>query len=204
MAMTPFQRTQALVSLFVFSFIAQAQNSPEIAPGVSLPATGAIVALDTVNGHPQAVTLHASEVKYNPHAAGNVARSLIYNGPHSSVEVEGTASKSSLVTTQPVFYIRLSSEDAEIQRNRLTLVRLMPDKKSRVVLELSANIFGGSRKRYVDDVAVAKIDVEGTSWLKIVPTQALTPGDYALLFLPKDQVMFPDSVYDFSISEPAK
>jgi len=194
--------TSFIFAVLLTPVFGNAQSSPEVAPGVTLPTKGSVVVLDNVDGKAAAVTIHGSEIKSNSHAGGNFARSMVYAGPHTSVELEGITSSLALTSNMPVFFVRLPSEDPDTQRNRATLLRLRPTKDTRVVLDFSANVFGGSRKRHTDDVEIIKSDVDGGQWLKITPKKPLEPGEYGIAFLPKDQMLFADIVYDFTI--PAK
>jgi len=166
-----------------------------------LPSTGMVTLLDSVDGHLKAITVHSSEIKSNAHAGGNFARGLAYVGPHSTVELEGVTSSLSVRGGAPVFYIRLPSEDPDTVRNRATLLRLKPLKDTRQVLDFSQNVFGGGRKRKVDEVPVVKSDVDGGMWIKLTPRTPLAPGEYGITFMPKDALLFSDIVYDFTVPE---
>ena len=188
-------------ALFATSFLSGQTSTvaPEAAPGIPLPSTGIIFVLDHVHEAPTLLQLHASEIHYNSHAAGNFARSAIYAGPHSSTELVGVSSAVTLHTNQAVLYVRLSGDDPELMRNRVTLIRLRSEKDKRVVSEFSMNIFGGQRSRYYDEVPASKSDVPDTNWLKLTPQAPLEPGEYAVVFIPKDKNLTPDSVYDFTV-----
>ena len=190
----------ALCLALPHTFSAQSATNAEIAPGIPFPSSGSIVLLDKTNSQPKVVTLHASEIKSNAHAGSNFARGMVYAGPHSSVELDGVTSSVIVSTTTPVFYIRVATDDPETQRNRVTLVHLRPTKDTRVILDFSANVFGGSRKRHVEEIAIAKSDVDGTSWLRVTPQKPLEPGEYGITYLPKDQMLFSDTVFDFTIT----
>lgn len=198
----------ALVCLLALPAFAQTREnltatnstSSTSAPAVELPATGSVFALQSKAG--AVVTLHASEIKSNSHAAGNFARSMVYAGPHASVELAGPHAAVSLPVTT-VFYIRLSSENSDLQRERAMLVRLQEKPDSRQVLEFTRNIFGGGLKRRLDEVAIEKLDVEGQPVLRITPVKPLEPGEYAVAFMPKDPALFADVVYDFTVSDSA-
>ncbi len=188
-------------ALFATSLVSAQTGAglPEAAPGVPLPSTGTIFVVDQVHEAPALRQLHPSEIHYNSHAAGNFARSAVYAGPHSSTEIVGISSAVTLHTNHAVLYVRLSGDDPEVMRNRVTLIRLKSEKDKRVVSEFSMNIFGGHRSRYYDEVPASKSDVPDTSWLKLTPEAPLEPGEYAVVFLPQDKSLFADSVYDFTV-----
>jgi hypothetical protein len=196
-----FRRVTASVA-FLYLAAALAQSPTEIAPGISLPATGAMVAVDRDATGSKTVALHATEIKSDGHAGSNFARGLVYSGPHATIELDGLSAAVVVHTATPVFYVRLASDDPDMQRNRLTLIRLKPAKTTRIAADFSANVFGGSRKRQDDEIAVEKTDVENGAWLKVTPTAPLKPGEYGLAYIPKDKLLFADTIYDFSISPP--
>jgi hypothetical protein len=78
-------------------------------------------------------------------------------------------------------------------------------KDRRVVSNFSQNVFGGQRTKRYNDVAINKSDVDPDVWLEVTPQQPLTPGEYAIVFMPKDPLANPDAVYDFNVdSDPPK
>jgi hypothetical protein len=184
------------VCLSATTLMAQS-NAPATAFHASqLPSNGSVYAVD---GNNQPLKIHASETKYNPHAAGNFARSFVYAGPQSSVEVEGVVSTTVLPTTTPILYVRINGDEPELIRNRVALVALGEDEKSRIIALYSANVFGGHHKRTMKEVKVTKSDTDDPQWLKLTPVGPLDPGPYAIVILPKDVLAIPDTVYDFNI-----
>lgn len=171
-----------------------------VAPGITLPSSGTVFTVDTNDGKADLVQLHASEITLNSHAGSNFARSAVYAGPRLTVELKGTSSAATLHLSQPVLYVRLYGDDLELLRNRVQLLRLYPEKDHRVVSAFSMNIFGGKRKRIADDQPILKSDTTDPNWLKLTPTTALEPGEYGVVFMPKDVNSGPDVVYDFSIA----
>jgi len=72
-------------------------------------------------------------------------------------------------------------------------------------VEFTANVFGGSRKRVIEEVAIRKEDLGTGTWLKITPQKSLEAGEYAIAYMPKDKLLSPDTFYDFTIEgEPKK
>jgi hypothetical protein len=175
------------------------KNDPEVAPGISLPTSGTIFGLDLVHQKATLLQIHPTEIVSNSHAGSNFARSQVFAGPHSTVELTGISSAATFHITQAVLYVRLSGDDAELMRNRIKLIRLKQAKDRRIVSDFSMNIFGGQRKRQYDEVPVAKSDIADTTWLKLTPQSPLEPGEYGIVFMPKDANLFADAVYDFSI-----
>lgn len=177
----------------------QAQGSAVLPAGVSLPAKGGFYAVQPDGANSTLVQLHASEIKSNSHAGSNFARSMVYSGPRASVELEGLKAAVHLRADGVALLVRLSDEETDLMRNRLTLVRLRQTSDRRVVSSFSQNIFGGQRKREYDIVPVTKTDVPDANWVVMTPTQSLQPGEYGIIVMPKDPAFFPGEVYDFEV-----
>ncbi len=187
----------AAVSLAAFSLPSHAQS--EIEPGIR-PTSSVSVAQPSSEG-PRLTSMHASAIVSDAHTGSNAARGIVWSGQHNTIELPGTSAALSLTTAQPVFYLHIDTEDPNDQRSQITLLRLKPGKENRLVLNMTANTFGGSRKRKDEEIAVTKTDVSA-GWVKLTPTAPLPPGEYGIMFLPKNTNMFTDRVYDFSV--PAK
>ncbi|MEO6816455.1 MAG: hypothetical protein ABI177_07120 [Edaphobacter sp.] len=164
--------------------------------GVVIPPTGTVFALETPSS---LVQIHPTEVVSNSHAAGNFARSMVYVGGHASVELDGTSSSTNLAEGHDSFLIRIGGDDPDLVRQRVHLVRLRATKDRRVVISYSQNIFGGQRKKKVDDIQIKKSDAAKDTWLKITPQKPLAPGEYGILFMNNDPAFVPDVVYDFEV-----
>jgi hypothetical protein len=156
--------------------------------------------LDVIEQRSTLLQIHPSEITNNSHAGSNFARSMVYSGPHSSIELTGVSSAATFHTSQLALYVRLSGDDPDLQRNRVKLLHLHQAKGRRIVSDFSMNIFGGHRSRQFDEIAIAKSDIAGTTWIKLVPQAPLEPGEYGIVFMPKDTNLFAEAVYDFSIA----
>jgi hypothetical protein len=200
-----------LFSAIVFSsFCIRAQNpdsstakqpgASSLPPGISFPSSGASYVLDKRDGGSELLQLHASEVALNSRAAGNFARSAVYVGARASVEVNGLTSSVVIQDRSAPIFVKINSDDPELMRARVHLIRMDQTKNRRVVLVYSQNIFGGQRAKNYHDIAITKTDELVDVWLKVTPQAALEPGEYAIVIMPKDANMSPDYVYDFSIA----
>lgn len=182
------------------SLAAQSAAHKDTLPeGIPLPKSGVVFALDAKAKGKELIQIHPSELAWNPHAAGNVARQMVYVGPRSTVELVGLNSATSLQDANAFFYIRYSSDDAELLRRRVHLIRMQQNKENRVLLTFAQNIFRGQRTKKFDDVPITKSDAEPDVWLKITPSVPLVPGEYCIVFMPQDVSSSPDVIYDFNI-----
>jgi len=171
---------------------------------ITLPSTGTVIVVATAKGDPVPTAIHASEPKFNTQAGGNFARAMVYANQHRALELEGKTSAAQIQGNFQAIYIRIGSEDPEVVRNRVTLLALDQDKETRVIARFSNNVFGGQHKRNIVQVAVNKEDAEEGRFLKLIPQVPLKPGEYGIVFMPKDVNFVGDLIYDFTIPEPAK
>lgn len=169
----------------------------EVAPGVTLSSP--VSAVEQIGGQAKVEAIHPSAILSNAHTGSNLARGLVYANQHNTVELAGLTSSLVLTSATPTFYVRVNPDDPNNQAEMLTLVHLKPTKDTRIVFNFTANVFGGSRKRHVDIVPVEKTQIPG-DWLRVVPKDPLPPGEYGLIFLPQQAMLFPDMVFDFSIA----
>jgi hypothetical protein len=156
------------------------------------------------SGKPDLILLHGSELVSNTHAGSNFARSMVYAGPRQTEEIAKTTSDIQVATKSPTFFARIPDDDPDTFRNRLSLIKLKTGKDTRICIEFSANVFGGSRKRQVQEIPLTKTDVDDGAWVKFTPEKPLETGEYAVVELPKDKLLAPTVFYDFGVSNDAK
>lgn len=192
----------ALLLLLAVPACAPAQNDSAALPaGVTLPIKGGTYAVQAGQDGVELIRLHASEIVSNSHAGSNFARSMVYAGPHSTVELDGINASAHLKGAKLSFLVRLSDDSPDLMLDRVALIRLQQTDKRRVVSTYSQNIFGGQHKRQYDIVETTKAEVgdANASWALVTPVQPLGPGEYGIVFLPKDPNLFFGEVYDFNV-----
>jgi hypothetical protein len=170
--------------------------------GLALPNRGGIYAVDSGENGSTLTQLHATEILSNSHAGSNFARGMVYAGPHSTVELDGINAATHLSGGKLSFLVRVSDDSPDIMRNQLALVGLRQTANHRVVSSYSQNVFGGQHKRQYDLVAASKTDVgdANASWVLLTPLEPLPPGEYGIVFIPKDPTLFGSEVYDFNVT----
>lgn len=198
----PFIAQLLCAGLCLLSVSAQSTTSVStgLPDGIVLPKSGTVFALDRKGEHSTLIQIHASEIASNSHAGSNAARSLVYSGPRSSIELKGLNAAVTLADARATFYVRINSDDPELMRARVHLIHLEQTKKNRVVSLFSQNIFGGNRQKKYDDIAIEKSNIEPDVWLQVAPSKPLEPGEYGIVFMPDDKAFSPESVYDFDIA----
>jgi hypothetical protein len=185
----------------------------EVAPGIPLPAKGIVWILDTAENKPDLMRVYLNIAQVNGHRAGNVVRAQFFVlKMGATVELPGTAAKMRVNTHTPAIFVRKSEEEEEeLQSGSNTksvqehyaLLRLRVADDRRVICTFSAWEFGLKASRHEDVVEVATEEVAAGQWLKIIPKQALSGGEYAVVHMPDNRKLYEPHVYDFGIEAAA-
>ena len=184
-----------------------------VAPGLHLPTTGDLWALDEFEGKPELVHVKYSQVGVDNHTASNIlkeeAAPFIYK-PKKTIEIKGAASALRFHDPSPTLFLRgLAEDEAGSESNDsggqslLTLIRLESKGDRRVAATIAFTQITTKAARSQDIIDVITERLPGTNWWKMKPKQPLLPGEYGLMQLPKGQYLFGSVVYDFAIDPTA-
>jgi hypothetical protein len=194
--------------------------SPQVAPGIRLPSMGGVFMLDTWRGQPQLVEMVQIGSEINKQTGKNILRAAINPLPMGSkqtVELKGAHAKVQGHEPDPEFYVNVdqpeaqqnasgsvatagTSRDLDQMPDRYRIVKVESKKDARVVSNLKIAIYGKVKEeqKYIKTTASP---VSG-GWVKIVPAEPLTPGEYALIEMlsPKEMNLY---VWDFGVNPTA-
>jgi len=192
-------------------------NSPPtsgvlVAPGLHLPDTGLVWALDTIAGKPALVRVKYIPTELNNHKASNFfkaqAAPFIYK-PKATIELKGASSELKIHNATPTLYVRSprASADSEARNEEIhcnfALIRLEVKSDHRLAGTIAFTQITGTAARAQNMVEAATERVAGSDWFSIKPTQPLAAGEYGLMNVPTAQNQYALSVYDFSIDPSA-
>lgn len=193
-----------LVFILPFAPSMHAQSTPEPIPGVHIPNGDIPWAVDVYDGKQQIVPIHHTTVDLNNHNGANIAGSLagsFFYKPKMTTELNGAHARVSLHTDKPVFYVHVMDDpggDSSDVSAHWAIVRATVKKDHRVLAQIKFTQLTGNAKRS-DSQVDANIEKLADGWLKITPTNPLSPGEYVLQPIPKGQNTFSSVVFDFSI-----
>ena len=192
-------------------------RTPQVAPRLNLPNRDGVWVLDYFQNQPELVTLFQDSGDVNHQTGHNVQRGQINPPPNRKAEVrlDGEGSKVHLHENQPVFYVSLTGGDDSAGPDAITvsapdvkvagavsspkseyaIVELDSRRGYRVITNVTLNELGHQGENVTLTTATV---LPGTHWLKVVPKQKLTIGQYALMELlgPREANL---SVWDFAI-----
>lgn len=178
----------------------------EVVPGISLPPSGMVWVLTTAEGKPTLLPIQEHAASLNKHKGGANALAGFTRG-RASVDVPEPHAVLRLESGTPVFLARVYAKD-NAGRDTASfpagsfyqVIRMQVRKKVREVHMLD---YAGGRNQKVDrydDVFPTEAKrVEGTPWLKIVPTIPIPPGEYAVEVKMADPNSYSMAIWDFGI-----
>jgi hypothetical protein len=194
-------------------------RSPEVAPGLRLPAEDMVLAMDEYGGARELVALAQTDSGLNKNTAHNILRGTInpVASQHQMVELKGKSAAVQLHTARPVFYVRLGENLPEEApegavrvnthgaggggeaRDDSTYVIVRADVRTdvRVIASFKLTLTGKVSRE--EDVCEADVEtLPGGHWLRITPKQPLLEGEYAVMEL-LDARNVNLSVWDFGV-----
>jgi hypothetical protein len=192
-------------------------RTPQVAPRLYLPDRDGVWVLDYFQNQPELVTLEQNGGDMNQPTGHNVQRGQINPLPNRKVEVrlDGMGSKIHLHENQPVFYVSLTGGDdtagpdaisvatsntkapgaLSSPNSQYAIVEVDPRRDYRVITNVTLSQLGQQSENVTQTTTTV---VPGRHWMKVVPKQKLTVGQYALMEIvgPREANL---SVWDFAI-----
>ncbi len=201
----------------------RAARSPEVAKDLHLPDDDSMLALDTYRGEPQLAILQQTNGELNRQTAHNILRQTInpLSSAHQLVEIKGEVAPVQLHVPDPELFVRMEDDsstepvhggtfqvdtggnrggrkiEAPSPKSDYVIVRLDVRRGVRVVTSFSIGMLGSAR-RQADVIETTRTLMPGGHWLKIVPKEPLSFGEYALVEVLDDRNVN-TGVWDFGV-----
>lgn len=183
----------------------EASANPLVAPGVRLPDGGGVFVLDQFKGQPQLVEIVQNSGEINKQTGRNILRATInpIASAKQSIELKGAHARIQAHTPEPEIYVDIDM-DTQAQpldlANHFRIVRLQDKRDARVLGNLKVSMIGkvSQEQAFVQ----ARAEKFSGDWVKIVPTEPLKPGEYAVveMLTPKEMNLY---VWDFGVNPAA-
>lgn len=194
-------------------------RTPEVVPRLHLPDRDGVWVLDYFQNQPELVTLEQNSGDVNQKTGHNVLRAAInpLASKKQEVRLDGAGSKVHLHGSQPVFYVSLTGGDdtpradamavdthgtkstgaVSSPNSQYAIVTVEPRRDYRVITTVNLNVLGHA-KQSQDVVPTTTAVLPGGHWMKVVPKEPLTVGQYALTeLLNPNEINL--SMWDFAI-----
>jgi len=189
---------------------ADERESPLVATGLRLPNTGGVFLFEEYKNQPQLNELVQNGGELNKHTGRNILRSAINPIALSStqtIELKGEHARVQAHTGQPAIFLDIDTGDGslpdftqkapqkEAPPNHYGIVRVEQKKDVRIIGKLNVAVYGKvSQKETWIPVTASSVG----EWVKLTPTEPLTPGEYAVVeLLEKKQINL--FVWDFGV-----
>lgn len=193
---------------------------PHVAPGLELPDEGGVFLLDNFENEAQLVPIDQNTGQVKKDTKGNILRSAV--NPIASakqmIELPGVHAVVQSHVSLPSLYLNVSDDfsggDAsgnkpqepqkaiqpELPFDRFKIVRVQEKNGKRILGDIKVAVYGKVSQEQKLVPTTAQQLTGG--WVKITPTEALTPGEYAVVeMLGKDGMNL--YVWDFGVNPKA-
>jgi len=181
----------------------EAANSPEIAPGLNLPGSGGVFLLDQFQGKAELAEIvqNGSEVNKNAKKK-SVLRAAI--NPLASnkraFEIKGEHAQIQSHQPRPTIYIDIEggTPNEAAPTDRFRVVRTVVKKDARVIGNVNVSV-GGKVSEQLSFLPVSVSKLGTGQWIKLIPNQELTAGEYAVveMLTPTEMNLY---VWDFGVN----
>lgn len=184
---------------------AEGAVNPLVAPGVRLPDGGGVYLLDIFKNQPQLVELVQNSGEINKQTGRNILRATInpIASAKQSIELKDAHARVQAHTTTPEIYIDIDM-DTQSQpldlANHFRIVRMQEKKGMRVLGNLKISMIGKVSQQ--QSFIAARAEKFSGDWVKVIPAEALPPGEYAVveMLTPKEMNLY---VWDFGVNPTA-
>ena len=203
---------------------AEKARMPVVSSGLRLPDESGVWVLDTFQGTPELVRLRQSNGDINKNLGHNVLKATInpLGGTKQLIQIDGAHSKIQFHVGQPELYVSLDVADDDAApddalkvdthgassaardkhnysspTSRYVIVRVQQRRNLRVVAAMNISMVG--KVSHSEDIVetIAQI-LPGNHWMKVVPKEPLSFGEYALMEVLSPQEVNLD-VWDFGV-----
>lgn len=200
----------------------QKARMPEVAQGLELPDEEGAFVLDTYRGTPELVELTPTDLSMNARTRRGIGILNPMATQRAGLELEGAHAKVYLHVNDPAIYLSLGVEDSKepVLSNPITVqtngaqavngdhgahsgqsefVIVHLDERQAVRIVNAVHVSPDGAVVQSDNIIPTKVEVlPGKHWMKLIPQQKLTIGEYALLEIvsPTD---ISESVWDFRV-----
>jgi len=190
-------------------------RSPQVAPGLRLPADSSVMLLDTFQNQPQLLELDQQGGEVNRNTKENMLRSAIdpIASARQTIEIDGAHARVQSHVAVPAIYVNLrqnqeagpegqpqQAQQAELPWERFHIVRTQAKRGKRVVGNVKINPIG---KVHQEQSLVPTTAERLTGdWVKVTPSAPLEPGEYAVVELLGERGMNL-YVWDFGVNPSA-
>lgn len=192
-------------------------KSPQVAPGLRIPAEGDIFLLDNFQSQPQLVELQQSTGEINRNTKHNILRSAInpVSGSKQMIELRGSHAKIQAHVALPTIYVNVEQDQGSTVMSeqprpsdkpsaeawdRFRIVRADSKQDKRIIGDIKVAVYGKvSQEQKLVPTTAQKLT---GGWVKVTPKSDVAPGEYVVVeMLGKEGIN--TFVWDFGVNPSA-
>ena len=201
---------------------------PQVSPGLHLPNDSGVFLLDDFQGEAQLLEVKQSAGDVSQNSKANIFRGMIpLAGLKQTIEIEGAHAGVQVHVGVPSIYMNVDESNPDSRETGLVLDRSAPkteqpqqpqqpqqpsvpfDRYRIVRMEVKGDkrIVGEVKRQATGKVSEDQHTIKTTissiagGWLKLTPTEPLTPGEYAIVEVVDKQINL--YVWDFGVNPKA-
>jgi hypothetical protein len=202
---------------------AELARMPFVSKGLRLPDESGVWGLDTFHDTPELIHLAQSNGDINKNLGHNVLKAAInpMGGSKQLIQIDGDRAKIQLHVSQPELYVSLDTNDEDVPpddaltvdthgasakkdknnysspNSRYVIVKVQVRHNLRVIAAMNISMLG--KVSHSEDIVETVTQVlPGGRWMKVVPKEPLSFGEYALMEVLSPQDVNLD-VWDFGV-----
>lgn len=187
---------------------------PQVAPGLRIPEDSGVFLLDNFESQPQLLELHPAEGDVDQQAKGNIFRDAItpIAGLKAVIQIDGAHAAIQAHVDVPAIYLNIDAprDAVEQAKNAQQPQAPISDRYRILRVEIKGNkrIVGNLKRQVSGKVTQEQHLMKSTTtqlaggWLKLTPSESLTPGEYAVVEMMGKEGMNL-YVYDFGVNPKA-
>jgi hypothetical protein len=175
-------------------------NSPLVAPELRLPAEGGVFLLEELAGKPVLREVAENKLQENDHEGKKILMRPVapVASRKQTIELKGAAAKVRLHSAAPSIFVDVDNERGVMPGEEFRLVRLERRKELRVLATNKLKASG--EQSQAEKFLQLRAEKFSGEWWKLIPLEALTPGEYAIVVLaPGDE--HNAVVWDFGVDK---
>lgn len=183
-------------------------DGPEIAAGLHLSSEALVWVLGKNGEQPQLYPITHHDVIVRNNVGSNIARSAVWQKQKKDVVVNGPKAEIRLHSGEVSLFVQYSkAEDNEIKNSApsakvvYAILKLKPEDTIRVVAWYEFSRFSGSPQLSESLVESQQSPLADFTWLKVTPSQPLSPGEYALIQFVPGKNSISGWVFDFGVDQ---
>lgn len=192
---------------------------PQVAPGLRIPEDQGVFLLDNFRGEPQLLEIQQNASDINAERKGNILRGAInpVAGIKQTIELDHPHAAIQAHVDVPSIYVNVDTasdqpqQPQNVQKPAQEQPATAPSDHYRILrVEVKGNrrILGDVKRQLTGKISQEQHEVKSTStrlaggWVKVTPTEALSPGEYAVVeMLGKEGMNL--YVWDFGVNPKA-